>query len=214
MISPYVNRIEAWNHRLMEPSEDGTYKQGWATRNLFARTLNIILIPIGLIARVVDITIGIFLALPINTLTLGKIGPLNDYTKECLIQLKTLFSRAYMTALRVINPYAEEDKASLSRYVDKAFIDAARLRENNFFNRQITLRLTSIVYAMAYLVSRVVDTLVGVIMIPLSLATLGAYKRFNCMASQALAFPMIIGDLYACAMRAVMPTVDIRSSAL
>lgn len=214
MISQVVKNMEGWSKGLTEVDKEGVYKHNWATRNLFARTFNVILIPLGVIARILDAAIGVLILLPLNTLTFGKIGPLNDLTKDCLNQLSSLFSKAYMTALRVINPSAKQDKVSISRCIDEAFIDGARLRDNNFFNRHITLRLTSLVYAVAYLVARVADAAIGLVMIPLSLATWGVNETINSFASRALAFPMIIGDLYACFMRAVMPNVDIRTCAL
>lgn len=182
-------------------------REGGLTRHLGARTLNLIAAPFGLVARVLDIAIGVFIAMPFNLLTAGTLEGLNNFTNASLFCLDQVLSMLALNLLRVINPRAGIDLRSLS-LTDKLNEALVSVKEGNSahpFNYHITNRFNALVYAMAYVVTRAADVVLGTLGLVLAAVTLGSYPLFNRLAFSALAFPGLIDDLYRCAMLLVNP---------
>ena len=198
MFAVYANRLD-------EYSQAWVAQEGWR-RHIAARGLNLITAPIGLVARILDIAIGVLLATPFNLLTVGKITELNNYTNISLNNLDNILGSLALNILRFINPQAKVDfKYSLTNKLDDALASAKEGNAEHPFNHHVTNRFNSIIFAIYYLVTRAVDLVFGVLGLLLATVTLGTKPVFNGMAYSALAFPGIIHDVYRCGMLLVNP---------
>lgn len=187
----------------------GLVRDGGLTCQLGARTLNLINAPVGLVARVLDVAIAVFIAMPFNLLTAGTIEGLNGFTNASLYTLDNVLSKLALNLLRVINPCARlEARLSLTERLNVALVDVKTGNANHPFNYHVTNRFNAIVYALAYVVARAVDVVLGTAGLVLAAATLGTYPLFNRMAYSALAFPGLIRDIYRCAMLLINPGVQ------
>lgn len=133
-----------------------------------------------------------------------------------------LLNLPYLNLLRTINPQANirinadgiifgRIENSLRPYLEKSYLKTLRSSESNFLNREITSRISYLLFSLVTIVIRAVDGLIGLIASTLSLVMLGTNATINTLAFNGLASTGIVYDLFYCAVKIINPNAGIFS---
>lgn len=203
-------------------------------KHVLSRGAHLILVPCSLIANVADTILGSVVGIAAIG-TLGRHRSTLETAIKHLKGWDMLVSGPYLNILKAINPeariegYTENDalnhkthpniypKPPLITVTRNGFI-ADRVRflglekkskeyfnSDNFLRRHVASRLTIGLLAVACLVTRAVDAIIGIPAAALSILTLGKIVSLNNLAARTLLAPAIIRDLYFCTIGMIKP---------
>jgi hypothetical protein len=186
------------------------------SEKIYARTANLLLAPVVLITCALDTILGLGATLGV-VCTLGRHNIIADQAATLMLHSTKLLTAPYMQLLKTIDPkqrsYEKKytnnytcDKGLLTEKITFIFAHILKIsKSQNFFNRHIVSRLCFALLAMASLVTRVVDGLIGVLAASVSLLTLGYFHNVNQIAYQNLQAPGIITDIFVCILGILNP---------
>ena len=198
-----------------EPKINGTRKHvptvGFKSWGL-ARGGFLVDTPVGLVTTVADTIIGIGSGL-CAVGTLGLHGPTCKVAAQHIENSRHILSKPYMDLLRVLNPNAKITTVANSS--DGIFHSAARdwcgegvesCQNSRFWLvRQVCSRLTYVLYAIAAVITRVVDAIIGVFAAVLSFLFLGTFHGVNSYAYTGLQVTGIVNDLFMSVLGVINP---------
>ncbi len=187
---------------------------------------------LNIVTGIADTAIGVALGCA-NVATAGTNYKIYKATISQFTNTQAMLSISYMNFLRTINP-----KGVFSQNLTKKFLpddykppvisvkgdglltDSVTTSINKFardcytsdnkLKKHVISRLTYPVLALAYLVTRTVDGIIGLLAATFSLLTLGKFTILNNVAFRGLQAPGIIGDLFYCAVKTINPSAGIR----
>ncbi len=175
---------------------------------------------LNIITGSVNATAGVLTG-SLNILTAGKKHSLHKITLAQLCNTRLTLSLFYLNGLRVLNPHARLcnyiPKNSLELSFDGNGLFAGRVNtliqdlsaqcntSKNFLKKQVISRLTYVLLAVASLVTRAVDAVIGIIAAVFSILTLGKFNTINTIAFRGLQVPGIVDDLFYCAVKIINP---------
>lgn len=195
-------------------------------KHVLARGAHLLLTPASFITSAVDTIIG--LGAGIGAIcTLGKHQSTVKVAFNHLSGSNKLFVRPYVNFLQTINPEAKfsgdaanqpfglakqamisgDGDGFLSDLVINPLKNIARscYNSDNFLKRHVASRLTYALLAVACLVTRAVDGIIGIPAAGLSILTGGKFESLNNLAYRTLQAPGIINDLFYCTIKFINP---------
>lgn len=198
-------------------------------QHILARGGYLLLAPTSVITSALDIIVG--LGAGIGAIcTLGMHQPTLKVARYHLTSANQLAPRLYANLLRMIRPNArvnagdfpEGDQETKDILKGKDGYLAAKVitpfrafakecySSDNFLKRHVASRLTYALLAVACLVTRAVDGVIGIVAALFSLATLGQFRKLNIIAYRGLQAPGIISDLFYCVVKVINPYAGVR----
>jgi hypothetical protein len=203
-----------------------------AKRHLLARGAYLALTPLSFVTNAIDAVVGIGAGVG-AILTVGKSDKIYRVALEHLQGAQQILALSFTNLLHTINPQArfsrpENDpgqwvhgvcirrpRATIgvegNGFISNFFISRLRktgsscYRYDGFLMRHIASRLTYALLAIACLITRTVDGIIGVLAAVLSLVTVGKFESLNNLAYRALQAPGIIHDLFYCTIKFINP---------
>lgn len=189
-------------------------------KHVKGRCARLILIPASFTTCALDTIYG--LGVGIGAIcTGGKKTKLSTTAFNYLTNSNLMLSIPYSNLLRMINPKAEISSKALnhcdgilSHTVNFSLKGLASkynqthwrcMISNNSFKHHIASRLTYALLAVACVVARAVDGIIGVAAATLSIVTVGKFTRLNDLAWKTLQPTGIIEDLWFCTMHCINP---------
>jgi hypothetical protein len=219
---PYTNITNATVRPFRKYVEENWVQSDETTflkKQVFARGAHLALVPASFITSAADAIIGLGAAIG-TVCTVGKHQPTYKFAMTHLYNLDKLFVNPYVNFLRAVNPEAlfsagRKSTAAINAngdgfltglMIDK-LKDAARTYYNsdNFLKRHVASRLTYALLAVACLVTRAVDAVIGILAATFSILTFGKFESLNNMSYRALQFPGILTDLFYCTIKFINP---------
>lgn len=187
-------------------------------KHVLARAAHLALVPASFITSAVDTIIGLGVGIGVIC-TLGKHESTFKITRNHLFSSNRLFVRPYVNLLQTINPEANfsgsngrsmisaEGVGFLSDFSLNLLMNIARdcYNSDNFLKRHVFSRLTYVLLAVACLVTRAVDGIIGIPVAGLSILTGGKFESLNNLAYRTLQATGIIEDLFCCTIRFINP---------
>ena len=174
-------------------------------KQVVARVSYLALVPGTLVANVADTVLGLLERTVFNC-TLGKYG--NDFAIN-LASFEKIVSQPYANLIKVINPKAKFDNyfyrnrpqngkcfVQVKKYFDKKVGICAGSK--SFLKKQVATRLTLVLKAVASILARLADAVLGVGYAALSIITVGKYEKFNNNALVHLKIPNVVKDIVDC----------------
>ncbi len=211
----------------------GSENTNFLKKQVLARGGNLVLTPWSATINVADTIIGISAGCA-SIATVGKHKSTYDFALLHLDSSRKVLVRPYTRLLKTINPQAPFTRAPRRNerwmtvlmdsntsdplingdgdgFITHYVWEALRNKAHDFYNssnwgkRHIASRLTYALLAIASLVTRAVDGIIGVIAAGVSFLTLGKIESINNLAYRALQAPGIVKDLFYCTIKFINP---------
>lgn len=185
-------------------------------KQVLARGAYLILAPASLVTSAVDAIIGVGAGIG-AICALGKHKPTCQFTIKHLHSSDRMIAEPYVNLLKALNPDFEltEGRSLIgamghgftSHFIREPLKEVARscYDSDSLLKRHVASRLTYALLAIASVVTRAVDGVIGVPAAALSLLTLGKFESLNHLAYRGLQVPGIINDLFYCTIKLVNP---------
>lgn len=202
-------------------------------KQIYSRGANLALAPTLFMTGAVDAIIGVGAGIA-TVCTLGMCRPVSKLAFDHLATTRYLMALPYQSLLHVINPNAQFPKRTSildegngkgpwigsegNGFVHDSIHDSLRrsaekrYESENFLHRQVTSRLTYALLAIASVITRVTDAIIGLRAAVFSMLTLGKVDSLNNVAYRALQAPAVIHDLFYCAVKFLNPAAFLDSS--
>lgn len=206
----------SWNlinstRRLHEANPDGGIIQG-CQRNFTCRLGYLgctVLMPI---TCALDLIFGAIVAV-LSIVTLGSIKNLNKTAKEMTKAGGGLLGNTYASLLLTTNPAAkisEDATGFLNAHVAKPIFKNAQSlsQKDSVIARHVFSRALFCVAAVAAVITRIIDLVIGVLAMIVSFLTLGNYKSVNNLACSGLQVGGIVGDLHKTIVHMINPWAE------
>jgi|694.fasta_scaffold16970_4 hypothetical protein len=213
MQEPYVSLT----HSTIYPSEKYIVENftsqkntSYLKREVLARGAYLALIPTFLTTYALDILIGLGSCL-VTFSTLGTHMPSYRATHNHLMGSTQLLNNSYFLFLRMVNPMSKVPTAERDGVIHdsvRQFLQskASEFRSSdNYLKKEVASRLTYALLALASIVTRAVDGVVGILVATFSISTFGAFDWANGFACKALTPSGIIYDIVWCALKVLNP---------
>jgi hypothetical protein len=218
---PYTNITNASVRPARKFVEDNWVRSKETTflkKQVFARGVHLVLVPASLITSAVDAIIGVGAGIG-AICTAGKHTQTYKFAMNHLCNLDRVFVNPYVNFLRAVNPEAQfstdKNNVAISSMGDGFLSDLISVKlknyarhcynSDNFLKRHVASRLTYAVLAVACLVTRAVDSVIGILAAIFSVFTFGKFESLNNLSYRALQFPGIITDLFYCTLKFINP---------
>ncbi|MCC5832854.1 MAG: hypothetical protein JJU12_07425 [Chlamydiales bacterium] len=173
------------------------------------------LVPVSAITSIVDTAIGACAAIPALA-TAGKHKKTINFFFNFLESSFDIVSKPYVNLLKTLNPTAklppirgfdEVHPGICTPYPSEKLDNLAEnyFKSKNFFKKHVASRLTYVLLAITFVITRIVDGIIGLIAAAFSLITLGKLPFLNKTAYRGLCATGIIHDLFYCTLKVINP---------
>lgn len=182
---------------------------------IFSRTTSLALLPCSLVTGIADTVLGTA-ATAASILTLGKFEGISKFAARHIAS--GIITNPYVFLLKTINPNAQftthnnalisaEGRGFIAKeaYDFFAIMEYKCQRSESLIMNYLGSRITSAVMAIACVVTRAVDGVIGIIAAAFSLLTLGKVESFNNLAFRGLQITDVINDLLYCTLKVFNP---------
>ena len=181
-------------------------------KQLFSRLGFAALVPGYVVADVADTIIGVG-AKTVDCLTFGMFESCQEVARVCLFSFKCVLLDPYSALLRTINPEAKFRPKYYSGKVTKLMKNllvypAKKFAKSDcFMHKHVVSRLTYALAALAAVVTRVADGVIGLPVAILSIISFGTIESVNAFALDSLKqFPLAVTNFFKYAACAVKPS--------
>jgi len=196
-------------------------------REVASRTLRLVAIPLAVGVAACDTAIGVAVG-SVAIVTWGTYPGVNKYARKNFEVLGTLIVRVHRDVVHFINPRSAPFQPEsgveggrillpskdglVAAFVQKRLDKWIRYcKGSNFFNRHMTARLICLVAAIAFVIARVIDTIIGAFTGLISLLTFGREQFWNQLTYETLRPTMVVRDLFVCTLLFMNPASNINN---